>query len=258
MERGASADRLEDGLATDFAEMPPWLAFERRIFVKHNAPDVLARALRYGSDKYLALVQGETLLIGSATDPYQPAERRFRLTRGILEVLAEHPGLNIVIITKSPLITRDVDLLGRIARHSRIHVQVSLITLDRELARRIEPRAPTPESRLRAISRLSAAGIDVGVNCMPVLPGITDDPAALDELVRQVANAGALHVGACALRLDRSARLRYLPFIQQEFPELAERYSASYAHGRYVGERYRTGLARYFTALCRKYTVNGW
>jgi DNA repair photolyase len=255
MERAADHDRLEDGLSDDFGSMAPWLAFERRIFVKRDAPEILARALRTGGERYLGLINGETILIGSATDPYQPAERRFRVTRRILEVLAEHPGLNIVIISKSPLITRDVDLLKRIARNSRIHVQISLITTDRELARRVEPRSPTPDSRLRAIARLCDAGIETGVNCMPVLPGITDDPAALDELVRRVAEAGAVRIGACALRLDRSARLRYLPFIEQEFPELAARYSASYSHGRNVGEKYREGLAEHFAALRAKYGI---
>ena len=235
--------------------MPPWLAFERRIFVKRDAPEILARALRTGGERYLGLIHGDTILIGSATDPYQPAERRFRVTRRILEVLAEHPGLDIVIITTSPLITRDVDLLTRIARHSHIHVQISLITVDRELARRIEPRSPTPDSRLRALARLREAGIETGVNCMPVLPGITDDPAALDELVRRVAAAGATRIGACALRLDRSARLRYLPFIEQEFPELASRYKASYSHGRNVGEKYREGLTQRFNALRAKYGI---
>ncbi len=258
MERAAGADRMEDGLAADFVQMEPWLAFERRIFVKANAPEVMARALRYGSDKYLPLAQGETLLIGSATDPYQPAERRFRVTRRLLEALAEHPGMSIVIITKSPLITRDLDVLQRIARHSRIHVQISLITLDRELARRIEPRSPTPDSRVRALARLRDGGIDVGVNCMPVLPGITDDAAALEALVKRVAEAGALRVGACALRLDRSARLRYLPFIEREFPELAARYRQSYSTGRNVSANYRAGLASYFDKLCRKYNVSNW
>src|SRR3712207_4462441 len=105
-------------------------------------------------------------------------------------------------------------------------------SLDRDLARRIEPRAPTPESRLRAVARLAEAGIDVGVNVMPVLPGITDGPDAMEELVRSVARAGATHIGACALRLRATARRRYLPFIEAEFPHLAERYRASYEIGR--------------------------
>jgi DNA repair photolyase len=255
MERAADKDRLEDALSSEFESMPPWLAFERRIFVKRDAPDILARALRTGGERYLGLINGDTILIGSATDPYQPAERRFRVTRRILEVLAEHPGLRIVIITKSPLITRDIDVLKRIARNSRIHVQISLITVDRELARRVEPRSPTPDSRLRALARLRDAGIETGVNCMPVLPGITDDPAALDELVRRVAEAGAVRIGACALRLDRSARLRYLPFIEQEFPELASRYRASYARDRNVGAKYQAGLVEHFAALRAKYNI---
>jgi hypothetical protein len=154
MERAATDEKMTETLGEAYNRLPPWLAFERNIFVKKNAPEVLSRTLRFGSDRHLKLLQGETIVIGTATDPYQPAERRFRVTRGLLEVLAEHPGLSVAIITKSPLITRDIDLLSRINRHSELSVHISLITLDRELARRIEPRAPTPESRVRALARL--------------------------------------------------------------------------------------------------------
>ena len=255
MERNASASRLDSSLADDLTGMPPWLAFERRVFVKENAPDVLRRALRQGSARHLGLIRGETILVGSATDPYQPAERRFRVTRGVLEVLAEHPGLSVVVITKSPLITRDIDVLARIARHSELSIHISLITLDRELARRIEPRAPTPDSRVRALGRLRSAGIDAGINCMPVLPGITDDPQALEALVKRVAEAGATYVGACALRLQSSARKRYLPFIDEHFPHLSERYRRTYATGYQAGDNYREGLRRFFERICRKYGV---
>jgi DNA repair photolyase len=255
LERAATAHPEHDLLQEDANTLPPWLAFERRIFVKENAADVLRRALRQGSDRHLALLGEESIVIGTATDPYQPAERRFRITRRVLEVLAEHPGLSIVIITKSPLVTRDVDLLRRIARHSEITVHLSLITLDRALARRLEPRAPTPEARVRALARLRAHGIDVGINVMPVLPGITDTPAQLEALVRTVAEQGATYVNACALRLQSAARQRYLPFIAQEFPELAGRYRATYGESPQVGERYREGLRRYFKRLCARYGV---
>ena len=255
MERNATASRLGTALAEDLTTMPPWLAFERRVFVKENAPDVLRRALRHGSDRHLALIRGETIVIGTATDPYQPAERRFRVTRGVLEVLAEHPGLSVVVITKSPLITRDIDLLTRIARHSELSIHISLITLDRDLARKIEPRAPTPDSRVRALARLRSAGIDAGINCMPVLPGITDDPRALEALVRRVAEAGATYVGACALRLQASARKRYLPFIDEHFPHLSARYRRTYATGYQAGDNYREGLRRFFERICAKYGV---
>jgi len=255
IERAATANPEHDGLRRDLETMPPWLAFERRIFVKENAADVLRRVLRHGSDRHLALLGEESIVIGTATDPYQPAERRFRVTRRVLEVLAEHAGLSIVIITKSPLVTRDVDLLRRIARNSEITIHLSLITLDRTLARRLEPRAPTPEARVRALARLREHGIAVGINVMPVLPGITDAPEELERLVRTVAERGATYVNACALRLQSAARQRYLPFIEQEFPELASRYRATYAQSASVGERYAVGLREYFKRTCARYGV---
>jgi DNA repair photolyase len=255
MERAASHDRLEDGLAGDFTQMEPWLAFERRIFVKTNAADVLRRTLRHGSDRHLALLKDETIVIGTATDPYQPAERRFRITRACLEVLAEHPGLSVTIITKSPLVTRDIDVLKRIRRHSSLTIHLSLISTDRDLARKIEPRAPTPDARLRALARLSDAGIEVGINVMPVLPAITDHPTALEHLVKSVAERGASYVNACALRLRSSARQRYLPFIEQEFPHLAKRYWATYAFDHRVSATYSERLKRRMADLCGRYGV---
>jgi DNA repair photolyase len=258
MERAATDDRMEDVLSERYEEMPPWLAFERNIFVKQNAPEVLARTLRHGSEKHLALLKGETIVIGTATDPYQPAERKFRVTRRILEVLAEHPGLKISIISKSPLITRDIDLLSRINRISELCIHLSLITLRRDLARRLEPRSPTPEARVRALARLREAGIDAGINCMPVLPGITDNPSDLEALVKRVSEAGATYVGACALRLRVTARKRYLPFIAQEFPHLEERYRNTYEKSYNAGEKYREGLAQFFDRICAKYRVASW
>jgi len=244
---------MGEALGDAFANLPPWLAFERNIFVKNNAPEILSRTLRHGSDKHLALLAGESIVIGTATDPYQPAERRFKVTRRILEVLADHPGLSVVLITKSPLITRDVDVASRIARISDLSLHISLITLNRELARKLEPRSPTPEARIRALTRLREAGLDTGINIMPVLPGITDNPRDLEALVKRVSEAGATYVGACALRLQSSARKRYLPFIEQEFPHLTERYRNTYANGYQAGDKYRAGLSAFFRSLCRKY-----
>lgn len=255
IERSVAAHPEQRLLREAFETLPPWLAFERQIFVKENAAEVLRRTLRHGSDKHLNLLTGEGIGIGTATDPYQPAERRFRITRGILEVLAEHEGLSVWIITKSPLVTRDVDLLRRIARHNTISVQISLISIDRDLARRLEPRAPTPDARLRALARLREHGIETGINVMPVLPGITDRPDQLEPLIKAVAEAGATYVNACALRLRSAARQRYLPFIAKEFPELAPRYHATYRHSHHAGERYREGLHAYFAKVCARYGV---
>jgi DNA repair photolyase len=250
-ERLASSSQQRNAL--DAEAMPPWLAFERRILVKREAGAIVSRELRRPA-RYDAL-QKARVVIGTATDPYQPAERQFRVTRGVLEVLAEQRGLSVTIITKSPLVTRDVDLLLRIAERSSLSVHVSLITVDRELARRLEPRAPTPEARLRAIARLRSHDIEVGVNCMPVLPGITDAPEQIDALVQRVGESGASYLGACALRLRSTARQRYLPFIEAEFPELAPRYRSTYARGHQVGERYRDGLKERFRVVCARYGV---
>jgi DNA repair photolyase len=283
-ERKAAAGSDDAG---ELAELPSWLAFERRIFIKRNAAEVLRSTLRAGKDqrhktgvqrpkskgqrgaspshespatshddsRIARLWRGETIVIGTATDPYQPAERQYRVTRGVLEVLAEEKGLSVVVITKSALITRDVDVLATLARRSSLTIHLSLITLDRELARRIEPRAPTPEARLRALERLAAANIDVGINIMPVLPGITDRPAMLDAVVRRVSAAGASHVNACALRLRSSARKRYLPFIEMEFPKLSAAYRTAFADGHQMGDAYREGLSRFMRERCRKHGI---
>ena len=234
--------------------MPFWLAFERRIFVKQNAADVLRKVLRHGSERHLALLHGETIVIGTATDPFQPAERRFRITRSILEVLAEHPGLSVCIITKSPLVTRDIDVLKRINRHSELSIHLSLISLDRELARRIEPRAPTPEARLRALARLRDERDRNGHQ--------RDAGAAGDHRwsgCARVAGEGGRRawrvvLNACSLRLRATARARYLPFIEQEFPHLAKRYWATYGRER-QDERRRTasGSRRGCADLCDRY-----
>lgn len=255
LDRHATAHPEHDDMQSAREQLPPWLAFERRIFVKQNAADVLRKVLRHGSEKHTALLRGETIVIGTATDPFQPAERRFRITRSVLEVLAEHPGLSICIITKSPLITRDLDLLKRINRHSRLSIHLSLISTDRELARRIEPRAPTPEARLRALARLRESDIECGINVMPVLPAITDAPAALEKLVRAVGERGASYVNACPLRLRSTAKSRYLPFIEREFPEHAKRYWATYAFDDKVSATYSDRLRKRMMSLCEKHGV---
>jgi len=231
------------------ASLPPWLAFERRVLVKEQAGARVREALRSSR----APAAGESLVIGSATDPYQPAERRFRVTRGVLEALEPVQALSIVLITKSPLVTRDIPLLQRLARRNTVQVHVSLITVDRELARTLEPRAPTPASRLRAVHRLVDAGLEVSVNCMPVLPGITDAPPQLEALVKAVAATGAKSLGACALRLRSASRRRYLPMVREEFPALAASYENTYRHSVYASDSYRTGLEQYMAKLCERY-----
>jgi len=250
------AERPNEDVRERFSELPPQTAFSRRIIVKRNAAEVLRQELAPGRAKRAALERGEELVIGTATDPYQPAERRFRVTRSLLEELASVRSLSLCIITKSPLIARDVDVLAHIAAHASVTVHLSLITVDRALARRIEPRAPTPESRLRALKRLSDAGIEVGINIMPVLPGITDSPLGIEALVRAVADAGAKYVHTCALRLQAAARERYLPILAEEFPELKDRYAKAYARGYSVSDNYQQGLKRFVRRTCERIGIH--
>ena len=217
--------------------LPAWQAFEQRILVKTGVAEVLARTLDP------ARLGEHSLVIGTATDPYQPAERRFRLTRRILEVLLHHRGLAIGIITKSPLVTRDIDVLRRLAERHEVTVNVSLATLDSRLARRLELRSPVPGARIRALARLTGAGIHAGLLVAPILPGITDDRPGLDRLMGAAKEAGASYVVGSALRLGPAARQRFLPVLTQEFPQLAERYARHYARSEGVSAAYQRALS---------------
>jgi DNA repair photolyase len=223
--------------------LPPEEAFEKEILVKSEVAEVLARTLNP------ARVAGHTLVIGTATDPYQPAERRFRLTRRILEVLRSYHGLSIGIITKSPLITRDLDLLQVLSQRHEVSVNISLATADRRLARRLELRSPIPEARLRALRRLTEGGVHAGLLVAPIIPGVTDDWAGLARLIEAAKEAGARYVVGSALRLGPAARHRFLPILEQEFPELAERYRRHYAGKVHVRQSYQDALTRRLRAL---------
>src|SRR5260221_4731773 len=158
--------------------------FERKIFVKQQAAGLLRSELK-------KVKRGEEIAIGTATDPYQPAERRFEITPAILEGLARHSRLTIGIVTKSNMVTRDVEILRRVGEHNRICVNMTVTTVDVELARKLEPRAPRPDLRLEAVRQLNLAGVDAGGICAPVLPEITDRPRDLEALVKAASEAGA-------------------------------------------------------------------
>jgi DNA repair photolyase len=168
-------------------------------------------------------------VIGTATDPYQPAERRFRLTRGILERLARCEGLSVGIITKSPLVARDRDVLLRLQAKNDLEVYVSLIAVDAPLIRKVEARSPVPAARLRALQQLTGAGVNAGLIVAPVLPGITDDVPHLEALFRAARVAGARFIHAGPLRLYPAVRDRFLPVLEAHFPQLAARYRRAYA-----------------------------
>ncbi len=230
----------------EFLELRDPLDFERRIFVKVRAAEALARNLAHTA------VGADQIALGTATDPYQPAERRFGLTRAMLAVMARLGGLDLSITTKSGLIVRDLDLLAEINARSRLSVNFSLITLDRRLQRALEPRAPRPSIRLAALQRLAAAGIRCNVLIMPMIPGLTDDARGVEAVMRAARRAGAANVWHRALFLKPAAARRFIPFVHEKFPALAARIEDYYGRATYAPRAYDERLDALFATLKRR------
>ena len=219
----------------EFMGMPDGHEFESKIYAKAAAPEILRRELR-------KLDRADHIAIGTATDPYQPAERRFGRTRAILEIFAEEKGRHLSITTKSDLVARDVDLLREVARRNVLSVNITVTTLNRRLARLMEPRAPRPDLRLAAVRTLAQAGLSAGVFPNPILPMITDSEENLDALAAAARVAGAQYFGGGPLFLMPSARKIFFPFLERSFPKLAGPYRKLYAQSAYLGPRYRSEL----------------
>ncbi len=235
----------------EFMEMRDGADFERKIYAKVAAPELLRAELRKARDR------GLPIALGTATDPYQPAEKQFEITRRMLEVFADFEALDFSITTKSVLILRDLHLLGAINRRHRFSVHLTVTTTDERLARLLEPKAPPPAKRLAAISELARAGIHVGVNLMPILPGITDSPRSLDAVARAAAQAGARSLYGNLLFLMPSAMREFMPFLEREFPRLARRYRRLYARSAYLDGEYKEHILKLVAGLRRRYHLEG-
>jgi DNA repair photolyase len=210
------------------ADRPSDDRYGRSIRVKTNLVEVLRRELGRRSWK------GEGVVIGAATDPYQPAEGHYRLTRGAIEALAAARN-PLSIITRGPLIVRDVDVLTEAARQATVSVMFSVPTLDPEIWRRTEPGTAPPRQRLRALSRLVDAGIEAGVGMAPILPGLSDRPELLADVVRAARDAGATSIWAGLLNLRPGTREHFLDNLARDWPELLPRYERIYAGRAYLG-----------------------
>ena len=197
--------------------------------------------------------RGGEIAIGTATDPYQALEGRYRLMRGILAALRDARA-DFHITTRSPLIVRDLDLLAECARRGDVGVAVSIATLDEGVAHEIEPTVAPPRQRLRAVRALADAGIRVGVAVAPVLPGVTDEPEALAAVVRAAADAGASHVWHSALNLGTITRDAYFAFLRTTRPELVERHERLFRRGRYAEPAYVREVAERVHAASRTTT----
>ena len=214
-------------------------AFERRadrpsddrygasIRVKTNIADVLRRELARPS------WQREDVVIGAATDPYQPAEGRYRLTRACIEVLGA-AATPIQIITRGPMIVRDADVLAAAAKRAKVQVMFSIPTLDVEIWRRTEPGTAPPHQRLRALTELVEAGIKVGVGMAPILPGISDKPDLLADVVRAARGAGATGIWANVLHLRPGTKEHFLAALERDWPELLPEYERLYSRRAYL------------------------
>jgi DNA repair photolyase len=197
-----------------YLDLSPGLDFESRIFSKPDAAALLCKALRKPGYRC------EPLALGSNTDPYQPVERRLRITRAILEVLAEfrHP---FIVVTKSNMVLRDLDLLVPMTRDGLAEVHMSITTLDRTLARRMEPRAPTPQRRLEAVRGLTDAGVPVGVLASPMIPGLNDHE--LERILEAAAESGAKSASYLMLRLQHELKVLFVEWLDAHYPSKAKK-----------------------------------
>ena len=233
----------------EFMELRDPVDFETRIFVKRFDAADFAAELR-------ALPRGETIAIGTATDPYQPAESRFRLTRSMLEALARTSGLRIGLITKSDLLTRDIDVFQEIVRRHYLTLVITITTLDRDLARRMEPLAPRPDLRLAAVRKLRAAGLRVAVNVAPILPLINDSDASLDAVAKASARAGAVALRGNVVYLKPCAQAAFFPFLSEHYPALLRRYRERFERSAFLRGDYPETIRKRLDRIRPRYGLH--
>jgi DNA repair photolyase len=229
------------------ADRPSDDRYGRSIRVKVNVAEVLARELaRPGWRR-------EGVAVGAATDPYQPAEGRYRLTRACIAVFAAARN-PFSIVTRGPLVVRDVDVLQEAARRAAVHVSFSIPTLDGEIWRRTEPGTAPPRQRLRALRTLVDAGIDAGVGMAPILPGLSDHPDRLAEVVRAAREAGATGLWCNVLHLQPGTREHFLERLARDWPALLPRYEALYG-GAYLERREAEPIKSRVSALRAEHAI---
>jgi DNA repair photolyase len=230
----------------EFMELHDAADFEQKIFIKDNAVHLLEQELR-------RLPEGQGIAIGTATDPYQPIERREQLTRRILEVFTRYRGHRIGIVTKSVLILRDIDLLQEVAERHALTICMTITTDDIALARKLEPRAPRPDLRFRAVRRLREAGLRVGVLCSPAMPGINDSQPQLDRMAFLAAAAKASFFDSHALFLKPCSRQVFESFVMQTFPHLLKDLQRRFANGAFQSHEYQQALDARVKSACQRH-----
>jgi DNA repair photolyase len=230
--------------------------FEKKIYVKKDAAPLLAWDVAH-KYSYESEASGgarpDHIAIGTATDPYQPAEREYRVTRACLEELAKKEGLSVSIITKSNQIVRDIDVLRRIAERSNLGIDITITTLRAGLTRLLEPRAPRPDLRLATVKQLREAGLSVGVSASPLIPGITDRDGDLEGVAAAAKEAGAQWFFSGVLFLMPSSAKQFLPFVREKFPRLAKQYEEWFSKNGYAPEEYRRKASQRVARIREKF-----
>jgi DNA repair photolyase len=224
--------------------------FASKIVVKTNVVEVLRRELT--SRRWT----GEPVAMGTATDPYQHCEGRYRLTRGVVETFADL-GNPLSMLTKSTMIVRDLDVFRRLAERADVSVSMSVGTLDEAVRRVVEPGTPPGRKRLEILARFADAGIRTGVLVAPVLPGLTDDEEHLDETVAACAAAGVAFASPIALHVRASIRDYVLPWVERTYPHLAPLYRELYAGRAYAPKAYQEELAARFARVRERHGLTG-
>ncbi len=232
----------------EFLEIRDPDEFERKIYFKQNAAWLLSQELA-------RLRPGTEIALGTATDPYQPLERKQRVTRSLLEVFARTGGFTLGIVTKSTLITRDLDLLQQIATRHELTVHLTVTTMNTKLARILEPRAPRPDLRMRTLARLRHAGIRAGVLCSPLMPGITDARSSIHAVARAAAAAGANFFSAQPLFLKSCSQPTFFRFVRDHFPEKLAEYERRYGANAFVSPEYRKRIADLVESVRREFKL---
>lgn len=223
--------------------------FDTRIVVKTNAPDVLRRELRSPSWR------GELVALGTACDPYEPAEQKYQLTRRILQAFRDFRN-PVSITTKGVLVTRDLDVLVAMAEQGHVQVNFSVATTDDAVWKQMEPMTPRPSKRLVAMELLARTGIRTGVLLAPIIPGITDSPENLEAVVKAAADHGADYLASNVLHLKPGSREWFMPFVREAYPHLNPLYERLY-RGPYAPNRYTEEVLNLVDSLRRRYGLDG-
>jgi DNA repair photolyase len=232
----------------EFLEMRDPEEFERKIFFKQNAAWLLTQEIK-------RLKPGTHIAIGTATDPYQPLERKQMLTRSILEVLAQTSGFTLGIVTKSVLVARDIDVLQQVKERNRVTVHITVTTMNTKLARILEPRAPRPDLRIQTLAKLRQAGLRAGVLCSPLMPGITDSRSSMAAVAKAAAAARTCFFASGPLFLKPCSLPTFFAFVKKHFPELLKTYEKRYAKNAFVSPEYRKRAAELVDSVCKEFKI---